>query len=320
MKRSPELIHKTMSAIRGKNTGIERKLRKALTEEGIRYRLYSPRVFGHPDLCLPAYRIAIFCDSEFWHGYHFEENVSSLAEYGDFWIAKIRRNIARDELVNKTLQEQGYTVLRFWGKQIEKDIKGVKKSILEMIEKRKEVERRRSLIEGRTTLVYVESEDKISYLLLHRTKKQHDPNEGKWIGVGGHIEEGESPFACMKREVYEETGLNVKKHRYLGYCDFLNDACPAERMYLYRVDSFEGNLKECDEGELRWVKKEEMLDLPMWEGDRAFLPYLETDGKPFRFTLLYHGDLLQSVEGPFFDAPKKTKKRKKKTKKKSRSI
>lgn len=320
MKRSPELIHKTMSAIRGKDTGIEKKLRKALTEEGVRYRLYSKRVFGHPDICLPAYKIAIFCDSEFWHGYHFEENMKSLSEYGDFWIEKIKRNIARDELVNRTLRDQGYIVLRFWGKEIEKDITNVKARVLETIEMRKEIERRRSLIEGRTTLVYIESSDHASYLLLHRTKKKKDPNEGKWIGVGGHIEPGESPLACMKREVFEETGLTVGKHRYLGYCDFLNDACPAERMYLYRVESFKGEVKECNEGDLEWVKKDEMLSLPMWEGDRAFLPYISSSGRPFRFTLLYHGDELQRVEGPFYEPIPKTKKAKRKSKKKTKGI
>ena len=313
MKRSPELIHKTMSHIRGKDTGIEKRLRKALSEKGIRYRLYSTRVYGHPDICLPAYKIAIFADSEFWHGYRFEENMANLETFGEYWIRKIERNIARDKEVNETLQRQGYTVLRFWGKQIEKELDSVVDAILSAIEKRKEIEHRRSQINGRTTLVYVESVDRSSYLLLHRTKKRNDPNSGKWIGVGGHLEEGESPASCMKREVYEETGLTVKGHRYLGYCDFLNDACPAERMYLFRVDSFEGELKECDEGDLCWVKKEEMLALPMWEGDRAFLPYIDYEGKPFRFTLLYHGDELQTVEGPFFEAE-----RKKKTKKKSK--
>ena len=312
MKRSPELIHKTMSHIRGKDTGIEMKLRRALTQRGIRYRLYSTRVYGHPDICLPAYRIAIFADSEFWHGYRFEENMESLSSFGDFWIKKIQRNIARDQEVNRALQSQGYTVLRFWGRQIDKELDAVIDTILKAIETRREIERRRSLIEGRTTLVYIESEDRSSYLLLHRTKKKADPNEGKWIGVGGHVEEGESISACMKREVLEETGLSVKGYRYLGYCDFLNDACPAERMFLYRVESFEGELKECNEGDLCWVRKDEMTNLPMWEGDRAFLPYLEGNEKPFRFTLLYHGDVLEAVEGPFFDAPKKKTKTKKK--------
>ena len=320
MKRSPELIHKTMSHIRGKNTGIEKKLRKALTERGIRYRLYSSRVYGHPDLCLPTYKIAIFADSEFWHGYHFEENMANLETFGDYWIQKIKRNIARDEEVNRVLKNQGYTVLRFWGKQIEKELDAVVDTILKTIEQRKEIERNRSLIEEKVTLVYIESKDKDAYLLLHRTKKKNDPNEGKWIGVGGHLEEGESPVACMKREVYEETGLRVTGYCYLGYLDFLNDACPPERMFLFRVDSFEGELKECNEGDLGWIKKEKMLELPMWDGDRAFLPYLEYSGKPFRFTLLYHGDELLSAEGPFFEPDKKKARPKKKTKKARRSI
>ena len=299
MKRDPATIHKTMSAIRGKNTGIEKKLRKALTEKGVRYRLYSSRVFGHPDILIGKLKIAIFCDSEFWHGYHFEENLAANPNLTAFWIEKIRRNIRRDELVNETLKRQGYTVLRYWGKQIEKEIDAVVDEILGVIAKREEIESWRSQIVSRTTLAYIEKGD--AYLLLHRVKKDHDVNQGKWIGIGGHLEERETPVQAMKREIKEETGLTVKGYRYYGYIDFLNDLAAPERMYLYKVTSFEGELIDCDEGELAWIKKEKMTDLPMWEGDKAFLPLLEEDAKtPLRLTLIYHGNKLDNVEGPFY--------------------
>ena len=299
MKRDPATIHKTMSAIRGKNTGIEKKLRKALTEKGVRYRLYSSRVFGHPDILIGKLKIAIFCDSEFWHGYHFEENLAANPNLTAFWIEKIRRNIRRDELVNETLKRQGFTVLRYWGKQIEKEIDAIVDEILEVIAKREEIESWRSQIASRTTLAYIEKGD--AYLLLHRVKKDHDVNQGKWIGIGGHLEERETPVQAMKREIREETGLTVKGYRYYGYIDFLNDLAAPERMYLYKVTSFEGELIDCDEGELAWIKKEKMTDLPMWEGDKAFLPLLEEDAKtPLRLTLIYHGNKLDHVEGPFY--------------------
>ena len=299
MKRDPATIHKTMSAIRGKNTGIEKKLRKALTEKGVRYRLYSSRVFGHPDILIGKLKIAIFCDSEFWHGYHFEENLAANPNLTAFWIEKIRRNIRRDELVNETLKRQGYTVLRYWGKQIEKEIDAVVDEILGVIAKREEIESWRSQIVSRTTLAYIEKGD--AYLLLHRVKKDHDVNQGKWIGIGGHLEERETPVQAMKREIKEETGLTVKGYRYYGYIDFLNDLAAPERMYLYKVTSFEGELIDCDEGELAWIKKEKMTDLPMWEGDKAFLPLLEEDAKtPLRLTLIYHANELDHVEGPFY--------------------
>ena len=133
MKRDPAIVSKTMSAIRGKNTGIERRLRKALTERGIRYRLYSSKVMGHPDILLAGLKIAIFCDSEFWHGYRFEENVAQLDRLDSFWLKKIRRNMRRDEEVNATLRRQGYTVLRFWGNRINKDLDGVVREIEETI-------------------------------------------------------------------------------------------------------------------------------------------------------------------------------------------
>lgn len=135
-ERSEESISYTMSRIKGKNTGIEIKLRKALYESGVRYRCNSKYIFGHPDISMKGYKIAIFCDSEFWHGYHFEENKSKIHRHTDYWIPKIERNIARDEEVNRYLQEHGYIVLRFWGKEIEKDLEGCLKKIFAALESR----------------------------------------------------------------------------------------------------------------------------------------------------------------------------------------
>ena len=306
MKRDPAIIHKTMSAIRGKGTGIEKKLRKALTEQGIRYRLYSKSVIGHPDLLLSSLKIAIFCDSEFWHGYRFEENVAQLEKLDAYWLKKIRRNIARDQEVNKALKEQGYTVLRYWGFQINKELPSVVADILSTIEQRKQIESWRSSIQELTTLTYIEKDD--CYLLLHRVKEKSDVNEGKWIGVGGHLEPGETHVQALKREVLEETGLTVKKFHYFGYVDFLNDQYPPERMYLSKVTEFEGELIDCNEGELAWIKKSEMMSLPMWEGDKYFLPLLEDASKPpVRMPVIYRGGELAAVEGPFYPAKKREK-------------
>ena len=308
--RSKEVTSRIMSAIRGKNTGIEKILRKALTEKGVRYRLYSSEVFGHPDLCLPRLKIAIFCDSEFWHGYHFEENEAKIKTNRDYWIPKIKANIARDKIVNATLTGEGYTVLRYWGHEIETNLDAVVSSILETIKKKEEVLRQKKAIASRTTLCYIERGDE--YLFLHRVKKEKDVNAGKYIGVGGHIEPGESPAACMKREILEETGLRVKKYAYLGKIDFLNDLYPPERMYLYKVTAFEGELSSCDEGDLVWVKKNEMMNLNLWEGDRIFLPFLEKENeKPFQLDLHYSGDDLVTSVGPYFERPRKPAKKKK---------
>ena len=308
--RSKEVTSRIMSAIRGKNTGIEKALRKALTEQGVRYRLYSSKVFGHPDLCLPRLKIAIFCDSEFWHGYHFEENEAKIKTNRDYWIPKIKANIARDKIVNATLTGEGYTVLRDWGQEIETNLDAVVSAILETIKKKEEVLRQKEAIASRTTLSYIERGDE--YLFLHRVKKEKDVNAGKYIGVGGHIEPGESPAACMKREILEETGLRVKKYAYLGKIDFLNDLYPPERMYLYKVTAFEGELSSCDEGDLVWVKKNVMMNLNLWEGDRIFLPLLEKEnGKPFQLDLHYSGDVLVTSVGPYFERPRKPAKKKK---------
>lgn len=120
--RSQETIHYMMSRIRGKDTGIELKLRKALYQKGYRYRCNSKYVYGHPDISFKGYKVAIFCDSEFWHGYHFEENKEKIHSNTSYWIPKIERNIERDKEVNERLGKEGYIVLRFWGKAIEKNL------------------------------------------------------------------------------------------------------------------------------------------------------------------------------------------------------
>ncbi len=313
--RDPKVISYTMSRIRGKDTGIELILRKALSGSGVHYRLYSSKVFGHPDICIEKLKIAIFCDSEFWHGYHFEENKTKIHSNQTYWIPKIERNIARDKEVNETLKKQGYLVLRYWGKEIEKELERVLAEILEKIKEREALFAWQKSIKMKTTLAYIENEGR--YLLLHRVKKKNDLNEGKWIGVGGKIEEGESMVRAFKREIKEETGLDVKAYSYLGKIDFLNDVYAPERMYLFKVTSFSGELIDCDEGELAWVKKEEMPSLPMWEGDKAFLPLLEEkESRPFSLILEYRGGELYATHGPYY--PKEAKKKGAKKKKRKR--
>ena len=298
MKRDPAVVSFTMSHIKGRDTGIEMKLRKALFEAGYRFRVCSNKVYGHPDIVIAKYKIAIFADSEFWHGYQFEENKDKLETHREYWIPKIERNMERDKEVNEELTRQGYLVLRYWGKEIEKDFDRVFAEITQAIEKRKSLMEKRLKIDEFTTLVYIAKDD--CFLMLHRVKKSQDVNEGKWIGVGGHVEKGETPVQCMKREVKEETGLTVKRYRYIGKIDFINDLYHPERMYLYRVDSFEGELVDCDEGELAWIPIERLDELPMWEGDRIFLPLVMKDWPPFTLSLFYHGDQLTEVLGPFY--------------------
>lgn len=142
-----------------------------------------------------------------------------------------------------------------------------------------------------TTLCYIEQEGK--YLMLHRVKKHHDINAGKWIGVGGHVENGEMPEECLLREVKEETGLVLTAYRLRGLVTFLSDACEPELMCVFTADTFDGEMIECDEGELAWVEKSDVLALPTWEGDRVFLErLLSGDGRFFSIKLRYEGDKL----------------------------
>jgi DNA mismatch endonuclease (patch repair protein) len=134
--RSKETISYTMSKIKGKSTGIEVLLRKALLKRGIKSRHNSKFIFGHPDLSWKGYKVVVFCDSEFWHGYHFEEAQKKLHSHQDYWIPKIERNIARDVEVNAELQKEGYTVLRYWGVRIEKETDAVADEIAQVLKEK----------------------------------------------------------------------------------------------------------------------------------------------------------------------------------------
>ena len=139
-----------------------------------------------------------------------------------------------------------------------------------------------------TTLCYLEQDGQ--YLMLHRVKKSHDVNHGKWIGVGGKFEFQESPEDCLLREVREETGLTLKRWRYRGIVTFLYNDDEAEYMHLFTADGWTGTLKECAEGELRWVPRDEVGKLNLWEGDRIFLSLLTRDEPFFSLKLTYRGD------------------------------
>ena len=145
-----------------------------------------------------------------------------------------------------------------------------------------------------TTLCYLERDG--CYLMLHRTKKEQDENAGKWVGVGGKFEPGESPDACLVREVREETGLALQSWYFHGVVSFLSDVYETEQMFLFTSEDFSGTLHECDEGELAWVEKKKVAGLPLWEGDRVFLRLLEQGAPPFLLTLRYEGEhLVQAV-------------------------
>ncbi len=141
-----------------------------------------------------------------------------------------------------------------------------------------------------TTLCYIEQND--NYLMLHRVKKENDLNHDKWIGVGGKFEPDETPEECLLREVKEETGLTLLSYRARGIITFISDEWETEYMYLYTASEFEGEMTECDEGELVWVPKAEVEDLKLWEGDTIFLRLLRECDSFFSLKVRYEGERL----------------------------
>ncbi len=139
-----------------------------------------------------------------------------------------------------------------------------------------------------TVVCYLERDGRI--LMLHRNKKKNDVNGGKWIGVGGHVEAGESPEECVIREVREETGYTLESFRYRAILTFCYNDEPAMYLFLFTSDCFSGEEIECDEGDLKWIPKEEIQALELWQGDRIFHRLLETRQDFFSMKMVYQGD------------------------------
>lgn len=145
-----------------------------------------------------------------------------------------------------------------------------------------------------TTLCYIEKDD--AYLMLHRVKKENDINKDKYVGVGGHFEENESPEECILREVKEETGLTLTDYRLRGVITFVSNEYEGEYMYLFTATGYEGDMITCDEGDLEWIPKSKVVNLPIWEGDKVFFEMLDTVTSFFTLKLVYEGDKLVDVK------------------------
>lgn len=136
-RKTPEQISKNMKAVKYKDSAIEKILRIELWHRGMRYRKNVKEIFGKPDIVFKKKKIAVFCDSEFWHGYDWENKNKEIKSRREFWIPKIERNIQRDKEVTKTLEEQGWVVLRFWGKEIKKETEKCVSEIEKIFKSRK---------------------------------------------------------------------------------------------------------------------------------------------------------------------------------------
>ena len=122
MKRTKEQISYNMQQVKNKDSKIEVLLRKELWSRGLRYRKNVNRIYGKPDIVFIGKKVAVFCDSEFWHGYNWEERKKDFKSHQEFWIPKIERNMERDAEVTAKLESEGWTVLRFWGNEIKKNV------------------------------------------------------------------------------------------------------------------------------------------------------------------------------------------------------
>ena len=121
-------------------------------------------------------------------------------------------------------------------------------------------------------------------------------NQDKWVGIGGKFEDKESPEDCLLREVKEETGLTLTSYAYRGLVTFVSDQWETEYMHLFTADQFEGTIGPCDEGDLEWVDKDKVKDLPIWAGDKIFLDLLTKEVPFFSLKLAYEGEtLVQAV-------------------------
>ena len=134
---TPEQRRKNMQAVKNKDSQIELILRRELWNRGLRYRKNVSKIVGRPDIVFKGIKVAVFCDSEFWHGYDWENRKNNIKSNREFWIPKIERNIQRDNEVTSTLESEGWTVLRYWGKDIMKNTADIADEIQKVVEERK---------------------------------------------------------------------------------------------------------------------------------------------------------------------------------------
>lgn len=141
-----------------------------------------------------------------------------------------------------------------------------------------------------STLCYIEKDN--NYLMLHRISKSNDVNKDKWIGVGGHFEDGESPEECLLREVKEETGLTLHSYKLRGFLTFIAEGWETEYIFLYTSDDFSGELIDCNEGVLEWVPINDLEKLNLWEGDLIFHKLIKDNEPLFSLKFEYQGNQL----------------------------
>ena len=149
------------------------------------------------------------------------------------------------------------------------------------------------------TICYIDNGKEL--LMLHRNKKLNDVHEGKWIGVGGRLERGETPQECAAREIFEETGLKAKPvlKGIITFPEFTPDL--DRYTYVFKVTEFEGDLIDCNEGTLEWVPYDEVLSKPTWEGDHTFVEWLLEDKPFFSAKFVYDGDKLLDTQVDFYE-------------------
>ena len=128
--------------------------------------------------------------------------------------------------------------------------------------------------------------------MLHRTKKENDINKDKWLGIGGKFEEGESPEECIIREVKEETGLILKSYKLRCIVTYTSNKWETEYIYVFTSNDFTGEQIECDEGDLQWIDKNEVIKLNTWEGDRIFVEKIQKDNTFFTVKFIYDEEKL----------------------------
>ncbi|MEE9450304.1 MAG: 8-oxo-dGTP diphosphatase [Ignavibacteriaceae bacterium] len=150
------------------------------------------------------------------------------------------------------------------------------------------------------TLCYVQDKKTNSTLMLHRVKKENDYHHGKWNGLGGKFEPGESPEECAVREVKEESGLNAKSIKMKGFITFpIFDGIEDWYVFLFVIDDYDGELIDSNEGNLRWIPNEELININLWDGDKYFIPWLFED-KFFSAKFIYENERFVEHEVNFY--------------------
>ncbi len=257
-----EATSRRMGNVKLKKGKAETVLAKALWQTGLRYRLNYKKLPGSPDIAIQKYQIAVFVDGEFWHGQDWENRKQKLKRNREYWIEKIEENIARDKRVDGELVSLGWQPVRFWEKEVKKDLQGCVNRISDIIHRNDE-ELQRKIIEVVAAVIKVDNR-------IFATQRGYGEYKDGWEFPGGKMEEGEAPEQALIREIKEELETDISVDQYISTIEYDYPKFHL-KMYCFLCSIVSGDLVLIEHEAARWLTKNTIDDVDWLPADTLIL-------------------------------------------------